>query len=263
MTGVFMRAGWATRPTTASSRPGLTDNPGPGGWPTTCARAVRRRRRRLRMGLPNWSRLMSFGILYVVAPGDDQLVLGGTELDDSRLYGSGSPPASAGDRAVPIAHSRGAVPLIGLSFQQEQYEANFRFMLVRLRENSEPVALWSAASLPVAGRAACPLRTDPSELELARWRLHAAADLRELGYGQASARSSSCCWRPRSALLLRQAHAGRADGRSTVFARASRCRARCPGSRTATPTAGSAWKARRQPPDRLPATPSAWPSART
>lgn len=33
-------------------------------------------------------------------------------------------------------------PLIGLNFQQEQYEANFRFSLVRLRENSEPVAMY-------------------------------------------------------------------------------------------------------------------------
>lgn len=33
-------------------------------------------------------------------------------------------------------------PLIGLNFQQERYEADFRFMLVRLRENAEPVALY-------------------------------------------------------------------------------------------------------------------------
>ena len=34
-------------------------------------------------------------------------------------------------------------PLIGLSFQQERYEAYFRFLLVRVRENSESIALYS------------------------------------------------------------------------------------------------------------------------
>lgn len=33
-------------------------------------------------------------------------------------------------------------PLIGLNFQQQQYEANFRYSLVRLRENAEGVALY-------------------------------------------------------------------------------------------------------------------------
>jgi putative ATP-binding cassette transporter len=33
-------------------------------------------------------------------------------------------------------------PLIGLNFQQERYEADFRFTLVRLRENAEGVALY-------------------------------------------------------------------------------------------------------------------------
>lgn len=33
-------------------------------------------------------------------------------------------------------------PLIGLSFQQERYEAYFRFLLVRVRENSESIALY-------------------------------------------------------------------------------------------------------------------------
>ncbi len=33
-------------------------------------------------------------------------------------------------------------PLIGLNFQQQQFEANFRFSLVRLRENAEGVALY-------------------------------------------------------------------------------------------------------------------------
>ena len=42
-------------------------------------------------------------------------------------------------------------PLIGLSLQQEQYEANFRFMLVRLRENSEPVALYRGEPTEEAG----------------------------------------------------------------------------------------------------------------
>ncbi len=33
-------------------------------------------------------------------------------------------------------------PLIGLNFQQQQFEANFRFSLVRLRENTEGIALY-------------------------------------------------------------------------------------------------------------------------
>jgi putative ATP-binding cassette transporter len=33
-------------------------------------------------------------------------------------------------------------PLIRLNFQQQQFEANFRFSLVRLRENTEGVALY-------------------------------------------------------------------------------------------------------------------------
>lgn len=42
-------------------------------------------------------------------------------------------------------------PLIGLNFQQEQYEANFRFSLVRLRENSEPVALYRGEATEQGG----------------------------------------------------------------------------------------------------------------
>src|SRR5205814_3706055 len=34
-------------------------------------------------------------------------------------------------------------PLIGLNFQQQRVEADFRFGLVRLRENSEGVALYA------------------------------------------------------------------------------------------------------------------------
>ena len=33
-------------------------------------------------------------------------------------------------------------PLVGLNFNQQRLEADFRFRMVRLRENSEPVALW-------------------------------------------------------------------------------------------------------------------------
>ncbi|WP_416047568.1 ABC transporter ATP-binding protein/permease [Cupriavidus basilensis] len=49
-----------------------------------------------------------------------------------------------------IAHLVGR-PLIGLSYQQEQYEADFRFTLVRLRENSEPVALYRGEPTEKAG----------------------------------------------------------------------------------------------------------------
>ena len=34
-------------------------------------------------------------------------------------------------------------PLVGLNFAQQRYEADFRFALVRLRENTESVALYS------------------------------------------------------------------------------------------------------------------------
>ena len=33
-------------------------------------------------------------------------------------------------------------PLIGLNYQQQQYEADLRFSLVRLRENAEGIALY-------------------------------------------------------------------------------------------------------------------------
>lgn len=49
-----------------------------------------------------------------------------------------------------VAHFVGR-PLIGLNFQQEQYEADFRFTLVRLRENSEPVALYRGEPTEKAG----------------------------------------------------------------------------------------------------------------
>lgn len=41
-----------------------------------------------------------------------------------------------------LAHKIGK-PLIGLNFQQQRYEADFRFSLVRFRENAEGVALYS------------------------------------------------------------------------------------------------------------------------
>jgi putative ATP-binding cassette transporter len=42
-------------------------------------------------------------------------------------------------------------PLVGLSFQQQRYEADFRFSLVRFRENAEPVALYSGENREMAG----------------------------------------------------------------------------------------------------------------
>ena len=32
-------------------------------------------------------------------------------------------------------------PLVGLSFDQERFEANFRFGLIRIRDNADPIAL--------------------------------------------------------------------------------------------------------------------------
>ena len=47
------------------------------------------------------------------------------------------------------AHALIGWPLIALNFQQQRYEADFRFNLVRVRENSEQIALL-AASRPSA-----------------------------------------------------------------------------------------------------------------
>ena len=38
--------------------------------------------------------------------------------------------------------SKIGAPLVGLNFNQQRLEADFRFRMVRLRENSEPIALW-------------------------------------------------------------------------------------------------------------------------
>jgi len=94
----------------------------------------------LSMGLLNSVvTLVSFiGILWVVS-GPISFVLGGVDLTiPGYMVWFAIAYAVVGSL---IAHFVGR-PLIGLSFQQEQYEANFRFMLVRLRENSEPVALY-------------------------------------------------------------------------------------------------------------------------
>ena len=42
-------------------------------------------------------------------------------------------------------------PLIGLNFRQQQFEANFRFSLVRLRENAEGVALYGGEAQEARG----------------------------------------------------------------------------------------------------------------
>ena len=48
-----------------------------------------------------------------------------------------------------IAHKVGR-PLIGLDFTQQRYEADYRYSLVRLRENSEGVALYKGEALELA-----------------------------------------------------------------------------------------------------------------
>jgi vitamin B12/bleomycin/antimicrobial peptide transport system ATP-binding/permease protein len=48
-----------------------------------------------------------------------------------------------------IAHKIGS-PLIGLDFTQQRYEADYRYSLVRLRENSEGVALYRGETLELA-----------------------------------------------------------------------------------------------------------------
>jgi len=45
-------------------------------------------------------------------------------------------------RGQPASPTPSAKPLIGLQFNQQRYEADYRFSLVRLRENAEGVALY-------------------------------------------------------------------------------------------------------------------------
>ncbi|MCP3024937.1 ABC transporter ATP-binding protein/permease [Cupriavidus basilensis] len=92
--------------------------------------------------------LVSFvGILWAVS-GPISFMLGGTEITiPGYMVWFAVGYAVIGSL---IAHVVGR-PLIGLSFQQEQYEADFRFMLVRLRENSEPVALYRGEPTEQAG----------------------------------------------------------------------------------------------------------------
>lgn len=103
----------------------------------------------LSMGLLNSVvTLISFvGILWAVS-GPITLALGGTAVEiPGYMVWFALGYAVVGSV---LAHFIGR-PLIGLSFQQEQYEANFRFMLVRLRENSEPVALYQGEPTEQAG----------------------------------------------------------------------------------------------------------------
>jgi len=92
--------------------------------------------------------LLSFvGILWTVS-GPISLALGGNEIViPGYMVWFAAGYAVIGSL---IAHIVGR-PLIGLNFQQEQYEADFRFTLVRLRENSEPVALYRGEPTEQAG----------------------------------------------------------------------------------------------------------------
>ncbi|CAG2148725.1 Inner membrane ABC transporter ATP-binding protein YddA [Cupriavidus yeoncheonensis] len=92
--------------------------------------------------------LLSFvGILWTVS-GPISLALGGNEIViPGYMVWFAAGYAVIGSL---IAHLVGR-PLIGLNFQQEQYEADFRFTLVRLRENSEPVALYRGEPTEQAG----------------------------------------------------------------------------------------------------------------
>jgi len=92
--------------------------------------------------------LISFvGILWTVS-GPISLALGGSEfVIPGYMVWFAAGYAVIGSL---IAHLVGR-PLIGLNFQQEQYEADFRFTLVRLRENSEPVALYRGEPTEQAG----------------------------------------------------------------------------------------------------------------
>ena len=49
-----------------------------------------------------------------------------------------------------LAHFIGR-PLVGLNFQQERYEADFRYSLVRIRENGEGIALYRGQADELAG----------------------------------------------------------------------------------------------------------------
>lgn len=92
--------------------------------------------------------LLSFvGILWTVS-GPISFALGGSEyVIPGYMVWFAAGYAVIGSL---VAHVVGR-PLIGLNFQQEQYEADFRFTLVRLRENSEPVALYRGEPTEQAG----------------------------------------------------------------------------------------------------------------
>ena len=49
-----------------------------------------------------------------------------------------------------LAHRIGR-PLIGLNFNQQKFEANFRFSLVRFRENAESIALYAGEADEIRG----------------------------------------------------------------------------------------------------------------
>ena len=59
---------------------------------------------------------------------------------------------------TPVLPTTKVRPLSGLNFQQEEYEANFRFALMRVREHSESVAVQGAEA---RGKVSCRKRCRP------------------------------------------------------------------------------------------------------
>ena len=55
-------------------------------------------------------------------------------------------------------------PLVGLNFRQQRFEADFRFNLVRVRENSEQIALLGGETRGTRA-AARPLRPGGGQLD--------------------------------------------------------------------------------------------------
>ena len=127
-----------------------------------------------------------------------------------------------------LAHFVGR-PLIPLNFQQQRVEADFRYALVRLRDNAEGIALYGGEADEKRGLLDA-LRRVIEQLVGHHGR-HQAADLlhRRLFPG----RGGLPLRRRRPGLFRRPHPARRAD--PDRRAPSARCRGRCPGSSTTTP----------------------------
>ena len=92
--------------------------------------------------------LISFVTILWTLSGTLSFALGGRQLDiPGYMVWVAIIYAIAGTL---LAHRIGR-PLIGLNFNQQKFEANFRFSLVRFRENAESIALYSGEADEIRG----------------------------------------------------------------------------------------------------------------